>query len=234
MNEAAVLEQHRGLVLRVANDVAERYRLRRFMDDLVASGLEGLLEAHQRFDPSRGLHFSTYAWYLIRGRILDGCRSMGLVARRRGGPEQLRAEAVFNEHQRLACEDAGDEEDEAARAVAPRPLSEIAADLDAMVGDAAAIFLLQDASGSAEAWIDPAPDPEEDLAARSSAAFVRAHVAALDDDDRRVIEMSFFGEHTLDDIAAHFGCSRSWASRMRSGALRRLRERLVDDPGPVP
>lgn len=223
MDEAAWIEQHRGLVVRVASDVADRYRLRRFMDDLVAFGHEGLLEAGRRFEDRRGLNFTTYAWYVIRGRILDGCRSMGLVARRRGGVEQLRAETAFNEHQQLACEDAPEP------TVQPRPLSEIACDLDTIVADAAAIFLLSDASGSPEAWVDPAPGPAQRIERRSSVEFVRAQVAALDDDDRRIIEMSFFRDLTLDQIAEHLGCSRSWASRLRSAALRRLRERITRD-----
>lgn len=232
--DAAWLEQHRGLVMRIANEVASRYRLRRFMDDLLAFGQEGLLEARVRFEPERGLAFSTYAWHVIRGRILDGCRSMGLVARRRGPAGgvtfsrttsiQIQAESIFNEHQLAALED-----DPAAAlpAPSPRPLEDIAADLDAIVSDAAAIFLLADAAQSLEDRPDPSPTPADQVEEKDSAAFVRHQVAALAEDDRRVLEMSFFEERTLDDIAAHFGCTRSWASRMRSAALRRLRERIT-------
>jgi Sigma-70 region 2 len=35
------------------------------------AGIDGLVEAATRFDPSRGVQFSTYAWQRIRGAILN-------------------------------------------------------------------------------------------------------------------------------------------------------------------
>ena len=46
------------------------------LDDLVAYGQIGLLEAMRRFDKSRGLKFSTFAWLRVRGAILDGLEKM--------------------------------------------------------------------------------------------------------------------------------------------------------------
>ena len=37
------------------------------MDDLVSSGIVGLLDALDRFDPSRGIRFRTFAEFRIRG-----------------------------------------------------------------------------------------------------------------------------------------------------------------------
>ena len=46
------------------------------MDDLVSSGIVGLLDAINRFDPSRGIKFKTYAEFRIRGTMLDYLREM--------------------------------------------------------------------------------------------------------------------------------------------------------------
>src|SRR5512134_847093 len=46
------------------------------MDDLVSSGIVGLLDALDRFDPSRGIKFKTYAEFRIRGTMLDYLREM--------------------------------------------------------------------------------------------------------------------------------------------------------------
>ncbi len=43
-------------------------------DDLKSLGLMGLLDALQKFDPSRDLKFDTYASFRVRGAILDGLR----------------------------------------------------------------------------------------------------------------------------------------------------------------
>ena len=46
------------------------------VEDLEAFGIQGLLEAHSRFDASRGARFGTFAYYRIRGAMLDGVRKM--------------------------------------------------------------------------------------------------------------------------------------------------------------
>lgn len=61
-----------GLVHRVIKDHCPH---RRDRDDLLQEGLLGLLEAARRFDPSRAVAFSTYAYYWIRNRVLAVLRS---------------------------------------------------------------------------------------------------------------------------------------------------------------
>ena len=43
-------------------------------EDLVSWGLEGLIKAKQKFKPNKGCQFKTYAFYRIKGEILDGLR----------------------------------------------------------------------------------------------------------------------------------------------------------------
>jgi len=50
-------------------------------DDLVGWGIEGLIDAIDRFDPDRGVKFKTYAIIRIRGAIYDKLREMDWVPR---------------------------------------------------------------------------------------------------------------------------------------------------------
>jgi RNA polymerase sigma factor for flagellar operon FliA len=50
-------------------------------EDLLSQGLLGLIDAVDKFDPTRGVSFSTYATHRIRGHILDGLRSLDLLSR---------------------------------------------------------------------------------------------------------------------------------------------------------
>ena len=43
-------------------------------EDLYAVGLDGLLDAAERFEPARGVAFATFAFYRVRGAILDSLR----------------------------------------------------------------------------------------------------------------------------------------------------------------
>ena len=53
------------------------------LEDLMSWGAIGLLEAFDRFDESRGIKFSTYAEFRIRGAMYDALRTHDTFSRRR-------------------------------------------------------------------------------------------------------------------------------------------------------
>ncbi|NNC76732.1 MAG: RNA polymerase sigma factor FliA [Woeseiaceae bacterium] len=63
-----------GLVKRIAHHLAARLPSSVDIDDLMQSGMVGLLEAASNFDPDRGASFETYAGIRIRGAMLDDIR----------------------------------------------------------------------------------------------------------------------------------------------------------------
>jgi len=65
------LSEHLPLVRRLAWRVAHQAPAFIPVDDLYGEGLVGLVEARNRYDPSRGAAFTTYAWRSVRGRMLD-------------------------------------------------------------------------------------------------------------------------------------------------------------------
>jgi RNA polymerase sigma factor for flagellar operon FliA len=67
---------HQGLVRAVAWKIHRKVPSQVELDDLIAYGQIGLLEALQRFDRERGLKFATFAWHRVRGAILDGLSKM--------------------------------------------------------------------------------------------------------------------------------------------------------------
>jgi RNA polymerase sigma factor for flagellar operon FliA len=69
------------LVRRVAQRLARRLPSHVALDDLLGAGVVGLLEAMDRFDPSRATEFSAYAEFRIKGAILDDLRQRDLMPR---------------------------------------------------------------------------------------------------------------------------------------------------------
>ena len=63
-----------ALVKRIAQHLAARLPSSVDIDDLMQSGMVGLLEAAGNFDASRGASFETYAGIRIRGAMLDDIR----------------------------------------------------------------------------------------------------------------------------------------------------------------
>ena len=70
-----------SLVKFVAGRLAAGLPKRVEIGDLVSSGVFGLMNAIDRFDPSLGFKFETYAVPRIRGAILDSLRSLDWVPR---------------------------------------------------------------------------------------------------------------------------------------------------------
>lgn len=74
--------------LTLAEVAAKRFARGRggLYDDLRSAALHGLVEAAGRYDPTRGVKFSTYAQHVIRSFLLDFCRELGRGRGRHGPP----------------------------------------------------------------------------------------------------------------------------------------------------
>ena len=77
-----LIAQHRAMVVGLAGRLRRELALPGELDDLIAFGFGGLLEAERRYDPKRGVRFSTFAYHRVRGAMLDGVRSMAAMPRR--------------------------------------------------------------------------------------------------------------------------------------------------------
>src|SRR3954470_24445964 len=82
MHDDAEFEANQELVERIVRRLVRELDLSCDPDDLRAWGHQGVLEAKARFDPGRGVRFSTFAYYRVRGAVLDGVRKQGWLRRR--------------------------------------------------------------------------------------------------------------------------------------------------------
>ena len=78
---ANMIERHVTLVKRIAYHLLARLPANVQLDDLVQSGMIGLIEAAKNFDGSKGASFETYAGIRIRGAMLDEIRKGDWVPR---------------------------------------------------------------------------------------------------------------------------------------------------------
>ena len=69
------------LIKFVAYRIAARLPSNIELDDLISAGVIGLMDALDKYDPSRDNKFKTYAEFRIRGAILDELRSQDWVPR---------------------------------------------------------------------------------------------------------------------------------------------------------
>ncbi|MCC6749671.1 MAG: sigma-70 family RNA polymerase sigma factor [Deltaproteobacteria bacterium] len=213
-----LIQDHLGFVRGLAAKVRKETSPDLDFEELVAYGTRGLVEAAQRFDPSRGVAFTTFAYYRIRGAIYDGLRETGWLSR----SEYARFQASTNEllenrverKEGVAAE--GQDAEGAVRAVA-QTLDEVAA-----------IFVVSlDASERTRDLPDPdAVDPTHALEGGQTSRAVRNAVASLPAKERQLIELYYFDDLTLEAAGQKLGLSKSWACRLHARAVKLLTEAL--------
>jgi RNA polymerase sigma factor for flagellar operon FliA len=98
--ERLILE-HLPQVRLIARRIQERLPENICLEDLISTGVLGLISAIDNFDPEHGVKLKTYAEYKIRGAILDSLRGLDWAPRqRRRQAKQIEA-AVAAAEQRL-------------------------------------------------------------------------------------------------------------------------------------
>jgi RNA polymerase sigma factor for flagellar operon FliA len=217
-DQHALVERHREYADALALDILRG--LPKFVraEDIKAVAREGLVESATRFDPTRGVQFTTFAYYRIRGAVFDWVR-----------------EQIENDPFHLAKAAAQRATDTLAESVADRDRSqqptinaqsEALATLDGLIDGAVASFML----GEAGAYYDPEHQkrgtPEAALAEVETASFVRKVVDELPDKERTMLVAVYFEGKTIEQAGQGMGLSKSWASRLHARALKLMREKL--------
>src|SRR5476649_1229557 len=106
--ERLILE-HLPQVKLIARRIHERLPESICLDDLVSTGVIGLISAIDHFDPGHLVKLKTYAEYKIRGAILDSLRGLDWAPRQqRKRSKQIEA-AISTAEQRLKRTPSGEE-----------------------------------------------------------------------------------------------------------------------------
>ena len=194
-------------------------------DELVAHGQEGLAEAAQRFDPSRGASFTTFAWYRVNGAIIDGLRRATNMPRRVWA--KLLALRAANEYLETAAErEAGARE----RGIEPPTGAEALAAVKDRLSAIRTMYLTS-LEAIRDSKIEPVaepPTPEERIDTVRLAKRLRDAIDSLPERERALMTKHYWEGKNLLEAGAELGISKSWASRLHAQAVEKLRA-IVDE-----
>ncbi|MEO0324463.1 MAG: sigma-70 family RNA polymerase sigma factor [Myxococcota bacterium] len=209
------IEEHRSLVAGVVSRLRARYELSGDQDDLMAYGFQGLLEAKSRFDPDRGVRFNTFAYYRVRGAIIDGVRASGRLPAK--AYQQLKAaqSALY----------LGEAEAEG-RAADPARRGDRARSAAALREAVGKLTMSYIASAVGQEEERPDESPEAITLHEETKRRLRALLDELPDREAALVRGFYFEGRRFDHVAEDLGISKSWASRLHGKALARLREGL--------
>lgn len=220
-----LIQENLSLVQAIARKLKKQITARIDFDDLIGYGSKGLIEAAERFDPKHGVAFTTFAYYRIRGAMLDGLRTMGWYSR--ADYARYRAEERVNEYLQNRSDREGMASAAAEGGAAPAgdKQQEALASAAEILGSIATVHItsLEAASRVADERL-PAPDSLLDMGRLG--VRLREAVKRLPERERQLMELYYFAEKNLEEAGAVMGLSKSWACRLHARAVELLRSEL--------
>lgn len=192
--------------------------------DLMQLGMIGLLDSIERFDPSRGVKFETYAITRIRGTVQDELRKLDWVPR--SVREKVRT--LDRLTQKIECD-----------GLLAASSKKIAAGLQMSVDEyvkmlhetrSAAFDGGSHTEGNEDALdsvvADPEYDPAERIQDEQTKNMLVEIIEQLPPQDRLIISLYYYEELTFKEIATVLRLSESRVFQKHAAILERLREHV--------
>lgn len=201
-------------------------------EDLIGSGIIGLLEAWDRFESSRGVQFSTYATWRIKGAMIDEIRRTSPAPRSFFSQFRQVHQAEEKLRQNLNREPSR-EEIAADLGWNPSMVEQVWANYNLMTvvslekmimtGDGDDTLRLEGVIAS------PEQTPEEMIADKEQIELLAGAIDKLPEREKLMLSLFYYEELTKKEIAGLLKVSAARISQLHSRAIERLRLTLADE-----
>ena len=228
-NREQIIKDYVPLVKFVAHRIASRLPSHVELDDLINSGILGLMDAIEKFEPARNIKFKTYAELRVKGAILDGLRELDWV------PRSLRRkkkdiEVAYHSLEQQVGRAATDEEVAVHLGI---PLEELHKNLDELKGVTLGTFVEVGEDGEGESLISFVPDPDAEdphqtFQASEIKEILKDAMEVLPKKEKFVVQLYYFDELTMKEIGTLLNITESRVSQLHTKAMLRLRGKLLE------
>ena len=202
-----LVEQYGSFVRSIARQVKKSVSPRIDLDDLIAYGMTGLLEAGERFDAKQGAHFTTFSYYRIRGAIYDGLRGMGWVNRHEY--QKIR----FGEQANSYLENTANSKTEELEHLANQVSSLVTIFITSLEGLGKQEF--------ADTQVQTQDDRLLELELKNT---LQKALQRLPKADFELIRLYYFQNLSLEEVGQKMGLSKSWTCRKHAQVIEKLTE----------
>lgn len=224
--ERLILE-HLPQVKLIARRIHDRLPSSVALDDLVSTGIVGLISAIDNFDPGLNVKLKTYAEYKIRGAILDSLRGMDWAPRQQRKRVKIIEAAIADLEQQLHRTPT-EEEIAAELGLSTEEYHEWLIDvrginlgsLEGSSGDEDGRDLLRFISDNRENW------PSQLFERAELERIVAEAISKMPYVERTVLGLYYHEELTLREISKVVKLHESRISQLKSQAILRLRSYL--------
>ena len=227
-----LIAEYAPLVKTIAGRLAIKLPRHISQDDLLSSGIMGLLDAIDKFDAEKGVEFKSYAEFRIRGAMIDELRSMDWVPRsvRRNAK---RLEEAYGKVEKEKMRPADDEE----------VAKELGLELNGfyrLLDETRSISIVRE---NGESNINPQTEknslwkmsytgvginPLDSLNIAEGRDVIAQTIDELPKNERMVVALYYYEELTMKEIGKVMGYTESRVSQLHTKAIIRLRNSLKD------
>lgn len=212
----------RYVIGRVKNNLPQTFTI----EDITSYGVEGLIDAIEKYTPDRGARFETYALMRIRGAIIDKIRSQDWV------PRSTRRKI---KEIKLAAEDFKQKN---GRAATPSELAQILGiereKIEAILADEMQVSSLYDKRGSSEESVEiidtiqdkNSKNPLEQLVDKDVKHELQAALRRLPERERMIMVLYYHENMTLKEIGETIAISESRVCQLHAQAIMKLKNIL--------
>jgi len=227
LRREALVMQHLPQVRLIARRIHEYLPPNISLDDLISTGVVGLLCAIDNFNPSLNVQLNTYAEHRIRGAIIDSLREMDWAPRDRRKRARLIEAAIHKLKQRLGREPS-EEEISAELQISETTYQEWLGSIQAIDIQPLEYVSSDGESGSLLAFIsdDPEAWPSQLVERAELERILKLAIQRMPQLERTILSLYYFEELTLSEISQIVGFHLSRVAQLRVQAILRLRSHL--------
>lgn len=196
-------------------------------DDLASYGYIGLIEAVDRYDPTRGVKFLSYAVSRIKGSIYDELRSQDWASRKLRSTIK-RIDAARDQMSNEFGRDASDHEVAARLGVSVGDVQRALADKQSLVTDQLASSATEEEESSqAPIALSHTDLPDQEAVVGEFRHRVAAALDYLEPQHRTLMALYYFEDLNFTQIAKLLGVTQSRICQIHTQAVNSLRGLLV-------
>jgi len=229
LTKEGVVIKYAPLVKYLAQKLALRLPANIELDDLISSGVMGLMDAVDKYDPTRENKFKTYAEFRIRGAMLDELRSQDWVPRSvREKAKQL--ERVFSKLEQDLGRQASEEEVRIELNLSREAYQELLYEVRSVsllnFDDLNSLTKADKKSMLGLIENGKIPNPFAEISRSNIKSLVEKAITDLPEKQRLVLALYYYEDLNLKEIGDILDVTESRVSQLHTQAILRLKSRL--------
>jgi RNA polymerase sigma factor for flagellar operon FliA len=220
------IREHLPVVESVASGIASGSKMPPGISyqDLVSWGVEGLIKAKNNFKEDKGTKFKTYAFYRIRGEMLDKLRREWSY---RNPADYKQQQEKIQMRIAEVTQDILDDSSPSLDTDTNLPKDERINDI---ISNSAVVYLLSldeiESVSVSQGTGDPSIEVLDEMDRTSTNSILWEEINSLEADEKKVVELFYVKDLKQKEIAEALNLSRSKVCRLHMKVLEKLKRRL--------